>query len=132
MFTAETVIFVAVTYVLMIVAFFLSRYRTFHITLMSSLVVVDFLFPIYLYLNKDWWRRLVEQGELLSFMVWMHLLLVITLYVLYVVQISAARGILSDRDGARDEHKTQAKGILIIKGLVLLSGAFLVETDSSE
>lgn len=131
MFTAETVLFVAFTYALMLVAFFFSRYRTFHIAVMSSVIVVDFLFPIYLYLTKDWWRRLVEQGELLSFMLWMHLLLVITLYVLYVVQISAARGILNDRDGARGEHKTQAKGILIIKGLVLLSGAFLVEQESA-
>lgn len=132
MLTAGTVLFIATTYVVMIIAFVIHRQRSLHITLMSAVITIDFLFPVYLLLTKEWGRRLIEQEEILSFMVWMHLLLVMTLYVLYIVQIRAARGILRGETTARLEHKSQGLGILIVKALVLVSGAMLVDPGTGD
>ena len=64
-------------------------------------------------------------------MIWMHLILVITLYILYFFQLQTVRALLRDnQSAARAEHKSQGLGIIIIRGLVLISGALLVESES--
>ncbi len=128
MIFAETVIYASVTWFVMLAAFLLARrYRRLHVTVMSTMIVLDFLFPFYLYMTKDWGRRLFDEGEILSFMLWTHLLLVITLYVLYVVQIQAGLRLARGEEHPRKDHRAQGIGILITRALVVFTGALMVE-----
>lgn len=127
-----TLIFVIGTYLLMIWAFFWAKNRYVHIPVMASIMLIDLLFPVYLVMTKDWYRRLIEQEEILSFMIWMHFILVLVLYALYFLQIVTARKLLRGDDSVRDDHRSQGKGILIARGLVILSAAMLIEPADQE
>ncbi len=122
-----TVLFATTTFLIMLAAFYLARLRRLHVPVMISIMVIDLFFPVYLYMTRDWHKKLIEHGEIFSFLMWMHFLLVITLYVLYVVQIQTARRLLSGDDGVRRDHRTQGIGILITRGLVIFTGALLAE-----
>lgn len=122
-----TVLFTSATFVIMLAAFFLARVRRLHIAVMSAIMVIDLFFPFYLYMTRDWHKKLIEHGEIFSFLMWMHFILVITLYVLYVVQIQTARRILGGDDDVRRDHRAQGIGILITRGLVIFTGALLAE-----
>ncbi len=127
MFTAGTVLFVAVTYLLMVAAVYRARLRRFHVPVMATIVVIDIFFPVYLYLTKDWIRRLFENEEIFSFLIWMHLILVITLYTLYVFQVKLGRRLLAGDETARADHRAQGRGILVVRALMVITGALLVE-----
>ena len=127
---AGTVIFVSITYLIMVATYFLHRFRRFHITVMTTIMLTDFFFPVYLYLTHDWVKRLIGHEEIFSFLIWMHFILLITLYILYIFQIQAGRKILQGDEQARADHVGQAKGILIAKALVIITGALLVEPDT--
>lgn len=122
-----TVLFATATFAIMLAAFFHSRMRRVHIPVMISIMVADLCFPVYLYMTRDWHKKLIEHGEIFSFLMWMHFMLVITLYVLYVVQIQTARRLLGGDDTVRKDHRTQGIGILITRGLVIFTGALLAE-----
>lgn len=125
----ETVAYALASWCVMLAMFFLARrHRRLHVAVMSTIITLDFLFPFYLYLTRDWGRRLFDEGEILSFMLWTHLLLVITMYVLYVVQIQAGRRLLRGDEAGRHEHRTLGIGILVTRGLVVFTGALLVES----
>ena len=128
MFSAGTVIAATAIYLLMLAAFFLPRQRRFHIPVMIVAMVFDFCMPFYLYLTKDWYRRLITEGELTSFLLWTHLLLVLTLYMLYVMQIQSARRILRGELNVRTDHHAQGKAVLLVRALVIMTGALMVET----
>jgi hypothetical protein len=99
---------------------------------MGALVIYDLLIPVYLYLNRDWYTRLIERGDILTFGVWMHFMLVLVLYMLYGFQIATARKILRNDDGAskaRSEHRAQAKGILLVRVFVIFTGALLYDPE---
>lgn len=128
---AGTVLFATATYLLMVVAFYFSRVRRFHMPVMASIIIIDLFFPVYLYMTRDWGRRLLDEGEIFSFLIWMHFMLVITLYVLYVVQLQTARGILKGEPRPRQDHRTQGIGILVTRALVILTGALLAEPQSN-
>lgn len=126
--TPETIIYAVVTWFIMLAAFLSARRRPrLHIGVMATVIVLDFLFPFYLYATRDWYRRLFEEGQILSFMLWTHLLLVFTLYVLYVVQIQAGLRLRRGDEDARTDHRTQGVGILIARALVIATGALLIE-----
>lgn len=127
MFTAGTVLFAAATYLVMLVAFYHARMRRFHAPVMASIIVIDLFFPVYLYLNREWIRRLIENEEIFSFLIWMHLILVITLYTLYVFQVKLGRRLLAGDETVRSDHRAQGRGILIVRALVIFTGALLVE-----
>lgn len=120
------------SYLLMLVAFHWSKRRSLHMPVMVSLMLFDLGMPFYLYATRDWYKRLIEQGDIASFGVWMHLGLVLTLYALHVVQVSSVRGVLRGDAEARANHHGQGKAILVVRGLVILTGAILAEspTDS--
>jgi len=122
-----TVLFATTTFLIMLAAFFLARERRVHVPVMISIMVIDLFFPFYLYMTRDWYKKLIEHGEIFSFLVWMHFLLVITLYVLYVVQIQTARRLLVGDGAVRKDHRVQGIGILITRGLVIVTGALLAE-----
>lgn len=124
---SASLLFAIASYVVMVWAFVWAKKRSFHMPVMVSAILIDVLFPVYLILSKDWYRRLIEQEEILSFMIWMHFILVLVLYALYFLQIQSARKLMRGDESARDEHRNQGKGILIARGLVILSASMLIE-----
>jgi hypothetical protein len=130
MITVGTVWFVLATYVLMIVAYYYSRYRWFHVPVMVLIIIADLLFPFYLYLTHDWYKRLIVHEQIFSFLIWMHFGLILTLYALYFLQIQTARRIFGGNQEARGEHHSQAKAILLVRGLVIATALLLVDPES--
>ena len=127
---AETTIAATITYILMIIAYKLSHIRKFHISVMSGCVIFDILMPFYLYLNRDWYGRLIDGGEILNMLLWMHLALVITVFIMYFMQISEGRKILAGGHD-RETHAAQGKGILLARGLMIFTGALLFEAEKA-
>jgi hypothetical protein len=115
------------SYVLMVAAYFLHRYRWFHVPAMMSIIAFDIGMPVYLYTHRNWWKRLIEQGDITSFLVWMHLGLLITMFVLDGAQILTARKIFQGDNTARPDHRTQGKALLVVRGLVVMTGAILAD-----
>ena len=132
MITVGTVWFVIATYVLMIAAYRYSRFRWFHVPVMSTIVIVDLLFPIYLYLTHDWYKRLIVHQEIFTFLIWMHFGLVLTLYILYFLQIQTARKIFAGNDEIRGEHRSQANAILLLRGLVIVTALMLAVPEPTK
>jgi hypothetical protein len=127
---AETVIVATLTYPLMVFAYFMKKKKKIHIPIMVSLMIFDLLMPFYLYATRDWKTRLIDDGDILSFMVWTHIGLLIALFVLYGLQIAAGRRLLKGDVTARPEHRSVAKGLLLVRALVIASGALLVQAES--
>lgn len=113
----------------MLLAYRYRRKLWFHIPVMSAIVVYDICMPFYLYSTRDWYRRLIEQEEIFSMMIWTHIMLLITLYVLYALQIIAGRQLLQGNNEAREDHSAQAKGILITRAFVIITAMMLVEPE---
>jgi len=126
---AGTVLYVLATYALMVAAFYYARLRRFHVPVMIFIMTSDLLFPIYLVMTRDWYKRLIVDEDILTFGVWVHFMLLITLFVLYFVQILAGRRLLKGETGAeiRQEHRAQGMGILLVRAFVILTGALLVQ-----
>ncbi len=124
---SELLIVAIISYVLMVMAFFLARRRVIHVPIMAGSMLFDLMVPVYLILTKDWYKRLIEQEEIFSFMIWMHFILVLTLYALYGLQVMTVKKMIAGDEVARKEHHTQGKGILIARGLVVLSALMLIE-----
>ena len=129
MITAGAIWYVLASYALMVAAYFYSHYRWFHVPVMVSTIVVDVLFPFYLYLTHDWYNRLIVHEEIFSFLIWMHFGLTLVLYALYFLQIQTARKIFSDNIMARGEHYRQARAILLVRGLVITTALLLVDPE---
>ncbi len=124
---ADSMIFVLVTYAVMLAAFFWAKHRALHIGVMGTIMLIDLAFPVWLVFNRDWYKRLIEQEEILSFMIWMHFMLVLALYALYVMQIMAGRRLLKGEGEVRSDHRTQGIGVLIVRGVVILSAFMLID-----
>ena len=127
---AGTVLFAAATYLVMLAAFYWARWHRLHISLMSAVMLFDLCMPFYLYLNKDWGRRLLREGELTSYLLWTHFLLLLSLYLLYAMQIQAGRRLLAGQADARAEHQAQGKTILVVRAFVIITGAMLVQSPT--
>jgi len=126
-----TIIVTITTYFVMVFAFYYAKRRVVHISIMSAVIVYDLAMPIYLLTTRDWYTRLIEREDILTFGVWMHFMPVVILYVLYLFQIIAARKMLADENNqlARDDHRAQAKGILLIRGTVIFTGALMYDPE---
>jgi hypothetical protein len=120
-----------VTYVLMVLAFYWHRHRGFHITVMAGVILFDLAMPFYLVSTRDWYTRLIVHEDILSFGIWTHFGLLVTLFVLYAMQIQTALKFIRARQEAaaesRQAHRAQGKGILLVRALVIVSGAILAE-----
>jgi len=130
------ILFALLTYLLMLGAFFWHRMRRFHISVMMAIIAFDVAMPFYLVSTRDWKTRLIDDGDILSFGVWMHFGLLVTLYVLYVIQVQTALKMLrapkqemdaESREVIRKEHRAQGLGILLARGLVIATGAILAD-----
>lgn len=126
MFMPETILGAILTMILMLVAMKYHQHRTFHKSSMGLVILFDLAMPFYLYLNRDWKERLIDGGEIFSFLIWMHLGLVLTLYALYFMQILAGIKLAKTGEG-RDNHKAQGKGIVLTRITMILTGALLYE-----
>ena len=119
------------TYLAMLAVYFWPRPRFLHAPVMLSIMLFDLAMPFYLYMHRDWKERLIDREDILSFLVWMHIGLLVSLFFLYAMQIVAGRKLWQGDASVRPTHASQAKGILIIRGLVLITGALLVEQVKS-
>ncbi len=115
----------SLSYALMLAAYFLPHRRYFHVPVMVFIILFDLGMPFYLYSHRNWWHRLVEQQEMFSFLVWMHLGLLVVLYTLYAVQIYTAGKLLKGVGAARGDHRSQGKALLLVRGLSIVTGAIL-------
>ena len=114
----------ALSYLLMLVAYFRPKVRAFHMPVMAANILFDLSMPFYLVTHRRWWHRLVEQGDLFSFLAWMHFGLLITMYALEAAQVYSAVQLLKGRPGARVTHHLQGRALLMARGLVIVTGGF--------
>lgn len=124
----------SLTFLLMLVAIYWHRAHRFHIPVMFAVILFDIGMPIYLMMTRDWGKRLLTDGDIMSFGVWMHFGVIISLFVLYAIQVSAGLKLLktgTDTDDSRREHRMLAKGILLARALVITTGAMLSEPVTS-
>jgi len=130
------ILFASLTYLLMLVAFKWHRLRRFHVSVMVFIICFDLGMPFYLVATRDWKTRLIDDGDILSFGVWMHFGLLVTLYVLYVIQVQTALKILRSSKQGKDaeelasfhkEHRAQGTGILLARALVIITGSILAD-----
>ncbi len=121
-----TIIAVLLSFGVMGAAYRYARAHMLHIVLMAMVMAFDVIFPVYLYIANNWPKRLIDQGEIFSFSIWMHVMLIIVLYSLYVIQIQAGRRLLCAGEDVRKEHRQQAIGILAARMLVFVTGALLI------
>ena len=128
---AETTIAATITFIFMLAAYKLPHIRKFHVSTMICCVVFDICMPIYLVLNRDWYGRMIEGGEILNFLLWMHIGLVITLYILYIMQVQIGRKLLAGDKTDKESHAAQAKGIILTRFFVIVTGALLYEAPVS-
>ena len=129
----------ALTFVLMLLAFRWYRARRFHITVMVGVMLFDLAMPFYLVSTRDWYTRLIVHEDILSFGMWTHFGLLVTLFVLYAIQIQVGIALYKQlRHGGeeivetRKTHRAQALGILLVRALVIVSGAMLAEPPTSD
>jgi hypothetical protein len=115
----------AASYALMLGAYFAPRRRLFHIPVMIAVICFDLAMPVYLYTHRDWYQRLIVHEQLFTFLVWMHFGLLIALYGLEAAQVHAGTRILRGDEAVRQNHHNQGKALLVVRGLVILTGAFL-------
>ena len=115
------------SYALMLVAFYNPRRRSFHIPVMLATILFDVAMPVFLYTHRRWWHRLIEQEDIFSFGIWMHFGPLITLYALEAAQIWSARKILAGDPSARATHHHQARALLMVRALVLITGGILAD-----
>lgn len=123
----EAVIGAFIAYALMVAAYFLSRQRVVHSSVMVANMLFDIGMPFYLVMTRDWMKMLVDNGDIMSFGVWTHFGLIITLYFLYYAQVRSGIALWKGDMSVRGEHHAQARGILLVRGLVVVSGAWLAE-----
>jgi len=125
------IIFASATCLLQFAAFYFAHIRSFHVSVMVLLLIIDICFPVYLFMTRDWYNQLIVQGDILTFGVWIHFMLVITLYVLYAVQVQVARTIVARKENVeriielKKEHRAQGLGILVTRPMMIFTGALL-------
>ncbi|MBL0039430.1 MAG: hypothetical protein IPP36_13760 [Nitrosomonadales bacterium] len=128
MLTAATVWAALLTYAVMLVAFRYAKQRALHVLGMTSIILFDLGMPVYLYLYKDWYRRLIVESELTSFLVWIHFMMLVMMYALYVMQVKTALRLLRCDNSVRIDHRAQGRAVLLVRALVIFTGALLVES----
>ena len=112
------------SYLFMLAAYFRPKVRAFHMPVMAASILFDISMPFYLVTHRHWWHRLVEQGDLFSFLAWMHFGLIITTYALEAAQVYSAVRILKGQSEARAAHHLQGRALLMARGLVIVTGGF--------
>jgi hypothetical protein len=115
----------SLTWLLMLAAYYFPHRRAFHMPVMLAIIAFDIGMPFYLYTHHDWWKQLIEEQDIFSFLTWMHFGLLAVMYALYVLQIQTARRLLGGDQTARKDHRSQGRAMLWVRALVILSGGLL-------
>lgn len=92
---------------------------------MAAVIVFDVCMPFYLYTHRDWWKQLIDQQDIFSFLVWMHFGLLVVMYALEGMQILSARKILRGDAAARRDHRMQGRALLAVRALAIVTGGLL-------
>jgi len=95
---------------------------------MTSVILFDLGMPVYLYIFKDWYRRMIVESEITSLLIWIHLMMIVMMYALYVMQVKTALRLLRGDNSMRIDHGAQGRAILLVRALVIFTGALLVES----
>jgi len=123
---ASPVLYVSLlSYLLMLAAYRFHHARGWHVGVMGTCMFYDLCVPFYLFFARNWPHRLLEQGGIFNYLVWMHVGLDILLFTLYVLQIKEGLGLWRREEDARVPHAQQAKVILAARALVIVSGGLL-------
>jgi hypothetical protein len=115
----------SLTWLLMLAAYYFPHRRAFHMPAMLAIIAFDIGMPFYLYTHHDWWKQLIEEQDIFSFLTWMHFGLLAVMYALYVLQVQTARRLLGGDETARKDHRSQGRAMLWVRALVILSGGLL-------
>jgi len=125
MFKSPVFIGSLLTYALMLVAYQYHRSRSWHTTAMSLCMLYDICVPFYLFYARNWPHRLIDQGGIFNYLIWMHVVLDILLFTLYIMQVREGLRVWRGDGEAREVHAQQAKVILAVRLLVILTGGLL-------
>lgn len=125
MFASKVFLISSISMLIMLVAYWRPRPRAWHVSAMAVCMIYDLCVPFYLYGARNWPHRLIEQGGIFDFLVWMHVVLDILLFVLYAMQIHAGIRLWQGVKESRVLHTQQAKVILAVRALVIISGGML-------
>ncbi len=125
MFESKLFLISSFSMLVMLVAFWWPRPRIWHVSVMAACMLYDFCIPFYLYNARNWPHLLIDKGEILDYLVWMHVFFDILLFVLYVMQIRAGIRLWQGSREERIPHAQQAKLILAVRILVIISGGML-------
>lgn len=109
---------------LMLLAYRFHQYRWFHIPVMLGLLLFDLAMPFYLYSHRDWYRRMIVEEDITSFLAWMHFGLLVALYALEWAQVYTAFKLLKTGE-ARSQHRGQGRALLLVRALVVVTGGIL-------
>jgi hypothetical protein len=112
------------TWFLMLVAYGLHRQRWFHVAVMVGCILFDLAMPFFLYSHRDWYRRMIVQEDITSFLAWMHFGLLVALYALEWAQVYTAVKMLRGQS-LHSVHRGQGKALLLVRGLVIVTGGIL-------
>ncbi len=125
MLSSPVLIASILTWLLMLAAYLYHRPRIVHVAVMVLCICYDIAVPFILYFTRNWPHRLIEQGGIFNYLVWMHVVLDILLFTLYVMQIREGVRLWQGGEGARATHRQQAKVIMAVRLLALVSGGLL-------
>jgi hypothetical protein len=112
------------SWLLMLLAYRFHRLRWFHVPVMLGIILLDLAMPFFLYTHRDWYRRMIVEEDITSFLAWMHFGLLVALYALEWAQVYTALKILK-RGEARAQHRGQGRALLLVRGLVIVTGGIL-------
>lgn len=113
--------------ILMLIGYYCSRFRVLHISIMATVICIDIAMPFYLFQIGDWKKRLIDQEEIFSFLIWMHVGLVLCIYILFAAQVATAFKIVQAQTDVRTVHRMQGRAAILVKLLIVLTGAILIK-----
>jgi len=125
MFTSKVFLISSISMLFMLAAFWQPRPRMWHVSVMAVCMLYDICVPFYLYGARNWPHILIDKGGILDYLVWFHVVLDILLFVLYTMQIHAGIRLWKGFEESRMAHAQQAKLILAVRTLVIISGGML-------
>jgi len=125
MFASKVFLVSSLSMLFMLAAYWRPRPRIWHVSVMSVCILYDIAIPFYLFGARNWPHRLIDQGEIFDYLVWMHVVLDILLFTMYVMQVQAGIRLWRGGEASRMPHAQQAKIILVVRALSILSGGML-------
>ncbi len=125
MFASKVFLVSLLSMLFMVAAFWRPRPRIWHVSVMAVCILYDIAIPFYLFSARNWPHILIDKGGIFDYLVWMHVVLDILLFTLYVMQVHAGIRLWRGGKESRLPHAQQAKVILAVRTLSIISGGML-------